>query len=88
MSPTAAATQTHFTPAAFSECRLEAVAADRRRDARDRAQHALLLRPFVGSDAEPSIFEATMAEHCRRNADLADVARQILALWRVCSDRH
>jgi len=87
MSPTATATRTDFTPAAFSACLLEAVAADRRRDARDRTQHMLLLRPFAESDAEPATFEAAMVEHCQRNGDLADVAREILALWRVCSDR-
>jgi hypothetical protein len=88
MSPTATATRTRFTPAAFSACLLEAVEADRRRDVRDRVQHTLLLRPFAEADAEPAAFEAAMAEHCQRNADLADVAREILALWRVCSDRH
>jgi hypothetical protein len=87
MSLTATATRTDFTPAAFSACLLEAVAADRRRDPRNRAQHTLLLRPFAESDVEPSAFEAALAEHCQRNGDLADVAREILALWRVCSDR-
>jgi hypothetical protein len=55
---------------------------------RDRAQQTLLLRPFAQADAEPAAFEPAMAEHCQRNADLADVAREILTLWRVCSARH
>jgi hypothetical protein len=88
MLPTAAARPTTFTPAQFSECLLDAVAADRRRDARDRAQHTLLLRPYVGSNVDADTFEAEMAEQSARNAELAEAARDILALWRVCTDRR
>jgi hypothetical protein len=85
MSAVATSTQTIITPAAFSACLLEAVDADRRRDARDRAQHSLLLRPYVETNADAPTFEEDLASHCRRTTEVAEVARAILTLWRVCN---
>jgi hypothetical protein len=85
MSAVATTSQNAFTPAAFSACLLEAVAVDRRRDERDRAQHSLLLRPYVGTSVDAPTFEQQMASHCRRTTDVAEVARDILTLWRVCN---
>ena len=85
MSAVATTSQTSITPAAFSACLLEAVAADRRRDARDRAQHSLLLRPYVETDVDAPTFEQDLASQCYRTTDVAEVARDILTLWRVCN---
>jgi hypothetical protein len=86
MSAVATVRESTLTPAAFSACLLEAVAADRRRDARDRAQHTLLLRPYLEASVDAPTFEQQMASHCRRTTEVADVARDILTLWRVCKD--
>jgi len=85
MSAVATTSQTVITPSAFSACLLEAVAADRRRDDRDRAQHSLLLRPYLETSVDAPTFEQQLASHCRRTTDVADVARDILTLWRVCN---
>jgi hypothetical protein len=85
MSAVATTSQTVISPAKFSACLLEAVAADRRRDERDRAQHSLLLRPFLESSVDAPTFEQQLASQCRRTTDAAKVARDILTLWRVCN---
>ena len=85
MSAVATTGQTVITPAAFSAYLLEAVAADRRRDARDRAQHSLLLRPYVETTVDAPTFEQDLASHCQRTTAVAEVARDILTLWRVCN---
>ncbi len=88
MSPAATTKRPILTPAAFSAYLLEAVAYDRRRDPRNAAQHAMLVRRFVGSAVTAEAFEEQMATECAKNGDLAEVAREILALWRVCTDRR
>ena len=84
MSPVGGPSIAQLTPAAFSERLLEAVAADCRRDRCDRAQHAILLRPFIASEVDAATFEANLRQQQVRRSDLADTAREILALWGVC----
>ena len=85
MPPVAAPSAVKLTPAAFCQRLLEAVAADCRRSARDRAQHTILLRPFVDMAIEPAEFEAKLRDHQLRTSNIAETAREILALWRVCA---
>ncbi len=74
-----------LTPTAFSERLLEAARADPRRDERERGQLAALLRPFLGSPVGVQAFEAALREYQARRADLRDTAREVLALWHLCS---
>jgi hypothetical protein len=80
-------TATRLSPSDFSSCLLEAIEADRHRDARDRAQHALLLRPFVGANVDRHTFEAKLREYQTRSADLSQTARDVWLLWRLCNAR-
>jgi hypothetical protein len=85
MSPvTVPSIATQLTPAMFCERLLEAVAADSRHDARSSAQRAILLRPILSSNLDAATFEKTLRQQQARNSELADTAREILALWRVC----
>jgi hypothetical protein len=84
MSPVVAPVS-RISPAEFSARLLDATRADRRRDPRRYVQHTILLRSFVPSAADPAEFEARLSDYQARSSDLADTAREILALWRVCS---
>ena len=84
MSPVVAPV-TRIAPAEFSARLLDATRADRRRDPRQYVQHAILLRPFVDSAMDAREFEARLRDYQARSSDLAETAREVLALWRVCS---
>jgi hypothetical protein len=84
MSPVIASV-TRISPAEFSARLLEATRADCRRDPRQYARHAILLRSFLDGPVDPAKFEARLRDYQTRSSDLADTAREILALWRVCS---
>jgi len=75
----------HFTPTAFSQCLLEATTADTRRDAAERTQVTSLLSPFTGVEVDGLAFETALQDHQRHDATLGPTAREVLALWRLCS---
>ena len=84
MSPAVGTAVAPLTPAVFCERLLAAVAENPHCDARDRWQHAILLRPFLAESDAAAAFEATLREHQARNSELAATAREVLALWRLC----
>jgi hypothetical protein len=74
-----------LSPTAFSERLLEAASLDGRRDPRERSQLAALLRPFTGAEVDGAAFESALQECQQRDADLSGAAREVLALWYLCS---
>jgi hypothetical protein len=85
MLPAPAPTATRLSPSDFSSRLLAAVEADSQRDPRDRDQHAVLLRPFVGANLDGGTFEAALHEYRTRHADLSQTARDVWVLWRLCN---
>ena len=81
----AAPTTTRISPAQFCERLLSALAADGRSDPRERTQRDVLLRPYVAAGVEPQAFEASLQDYQTRSSELADTAREVLTLWRLCS---
>jgi hypothetical protein len=74
-----------LSPTTFCERLLSANALDNRADARECAQQALLLRPFLEQPVAPEAFETSLEAFQARNSDLAAAAREALALWRLCN---
>jgi hypothetical protein len=85
MVAVAAPTHTRLSPAQFCERLLSAVSADGRSDPRERAQQAVLLRPYVNDAVDPQSFESSLEHFQARSSYLADTAREVLTLWRLCS---
>jgi hypothetical protein len=74
-----------FTPTAFSQRLLEAATLDPRGDARERTRLTSLLRPFAGAEVDGRTFELALQDRQCQDADLGDAAREVLALWYLCS---
>ena len=74
-----------LTPTAFSQRLLEAASLDARCDADERSQLASLLGPFAGADVDAVAFESALRDRQRQDAQLGEAAREVLALWQLCS---
>src|SRR4051812_48540458 len=85
MSLAAAPDSLAFTPTAFSQRLLEAASLDPRRDAGERTRLASLLRPFAGAEVDGHSFETALLNHQHQDTELGDAAREVLALWHLCS---
>lgn len=85
MSLAAAPAISRLTPTAFSQRLLEAATLDARRDAQERTQLASLLRPFAGAEVDGLAFELALQDRQRHDAALGETAREVLALWHLCS---
>ncbi|HZS01003.1 MAG TPA: hypothetical protein VFE37_19955 [Chloroflexota bacterium] len=85
MSLAAAPTSLSLTPTAFSQRLLEAASLDARRNPQERTQLDALLRPFAGAEVDARAFESALRDRQRQDADLGEAAREVLALWRLCS---
>jgi hypothetical protein len=85
MSLATASTTPYLTPTVFSQQLLEAARLDARRDAQERTYLASLLRPFAVADVDGPAFETALQDRQRQDADLRETAREVLALWHLCS---
>ena len=85
MSLAAAPGTAPLSPTAFSQRLLEAASVDGRRAPSERTQIATLLRPFTGGNWDDQSFECALREQQTSGAELGEAAREVLALWRLCS---
>ena len=74
-----------LSPTAFSQRLLEAASLDGRRDPREHSQLDTLLRPFAGAEVDGTAFESALQDCQRRDVELSAAAREVLALWHLCS---
>jgi hypothetical protein len=85
MSLATAPATSPLTPHAFSQCLLEAATLDARRDAQERTRLASLIGPFTRTEVDGPTFEQTLQDHQRQDAALGPAAREVLALWHLCT---
>jgi hypothetical protein len=85
MSLAAAPATAPLTPTAFSQRLLEAARFDGRRPPGERRQLAALLDPFTVGNWDGQAFERALREKQADGAELGEAAREVLALWRLCS---
>ena len=74
-----------LSPTAFSQRLLEAALLDGRHDPSERTQLTALLRPFAGAELDGAAFETALQDCQRRDGEMSTTAREVLALWRLCS---